>query len=56
MGDGKEFECLTETSAFANQKNYQGGLNDTPNVAYFFCLSSKTRSTCSIIPNNIYYS
>lgn len=48
MDDGEEFECITETSAL--QKS---GLNDTPNVAYFVCLSSKTTSTHSIIPNNI---
>lgn len=56
MGGGEEFECITETSALQAKKNYQGGLNDTPNIVYFFCLSSKTRSTNSIIPNNIYYS
>lgn len=55
MGGGAEFECVTETSALQAKKNCQGGLNDTPNIAYFFCLSSKTRSTHSIIPNNICY-
>lgn len=55
MGGGEEFECITETSALQTKKNYQGDLNDTPNIDYFFCLSSKTRSTHSIIPN-IYYS
>lgn len=56
MGDNEEFECITETSALQTKENYQSGLNDTPNVPYFIYLFSKTRSTHSIIPNNIQYS
>ena len=40
MGDGEEFECITHTSALQTKKNYQGGLNDTPNANVMWLISS----------------
>lgn len=40
MGDGEEFECITQTSALQNKKNYQGGLNDTSNATVMWLISS----------------
>lgn len=36
--------CVLQTSALQAKKNYQGGLNDTPNVAVMWLISSSYSS------------